>query len=400
VGVPSHDPNVLELVDIHVASISPRSCSTIVRALAFAPLLGLRHLKRVRKHPQHPGTIQVLLALVHPEDATEEVDDTSAADEGQGLVAREPAATGAAAANDAAANGAAANGSSAATRVPKEVLDILSGHEYTLSVLQVPRYPAHSREDGCAWSRFWPVSWRAEQARQVQGMLLPPEEVLVMQRHMQRAWALAQASAAQGRVANACVIVDPAIDAVLGEAADETHDHPLRHSVMQAAAAVAAWQRAAGYPPPEAEGNGAAQPSAAAGSKHAAPAAAEPHCCDEHKRPRLGRDGEHPACCCCANGGGGSAAAAENGGAAEGGRAEDSGEAQPRRPYMCTGYDCYVVIEPCAMCAMGLVHSRVRRVIFCVPDPKGGVLGGSGLRLHSKRSLNHHYNVWRLPLAA
>lgn len=48
--------------------------------------------------------------------------------------------------------------------------------------------------------------------------------------------------------------------------------------------------------------------------------------------------------------------------------------------------------EPCAMCAMALVHSRVRRVVYSVRDPSGGALGGR-LRLHRYRSLNHHYQV-------
>ncbi|KAK9915481.1 hypothetical protein WJX75_009821 [Coccomyxa subellipsoidea] len=67
------------------------------------------------------------------------------------------------------------------------------------------------------------------------------------------------------------------------------------------------------------------------------------------------------------------------------------------KPYLCTSYDCYTVREPCAMCAMALVHSRVRRVIFCVPDEAHGALGGS-FRLHGQRSLNHHYQVYRCQL--
>eukprot|EP00884_Botryococcus_braunii_P010867 jgi/Botrbrau1/19782/Bobra.0124s0030.1 len=66
------------------------------------------------------------------------------------------------------------------------------------------------------------------------------------------------------------------------------------------------------------------------------------------------------------------------------------------KSYLCTGYDCYVVREPCAMCAMALLHSRVRRVVYCEADPQHGALGGT-FRLHGERSLNHHYQVFHLP---
>ena len=49
------------------------------------------------------------------------------------------------------------------------------------------------------------------------------------------------------------------------------------------------------------------------------------------------------------------------------------------------------------MCAMALVHSRLRRVVFCKPDFQHGALGGS-FKLHAERSLNHHYSVFHLPL--
>ena len=67
----------------------------------------------------------------------------------------------------------------------------------------------------------------------------------------------------------------------------------------------------------------------------------------------------------------------------------------PAEPYMCTGYDCYTVHEPCAMCAMALVHSRVKRIVFLRKDAERGMLGGS-FRLHSLQGqyLNHHYEVY------
>ena len=76
--------------------------------------------------------------------------------------------------------------------------------------------------------------------------------------------------------------------------------------------------------------------------------------------------------------------------------AAESAQAQNvSKPYLCTGLDCYMIHEPCAMCAMALVHCRVRRVIYCVPDSVHGALGGA-FRLHGQKSLNHHYQVYRV----
>ncbi|XP_023523263.1 probable inactive tRNA-specific adenosine deaminase-like protein 3 isoform X1 [Cucurbita pepo subsp. pepo] len=67
------------------------------------------------------------------------------------------------------------------------------------------------------------------------------------------------------------------------------------------------------------------------------------------------------------------------------------------RPYLCTGYDIYLVWEPCIMCAMALVHQRVRRVFYAFPNPNDGALG-SVHRLQGEKSLNHHYAVFRVAL--
>ncbi|KAK9757710.1 hypothetical protein RND81_01G181400 [Saponaria officinalis] len=67
------------------------------------------------------------------------------------------------------------------------------------------------------------------------------------------------------------------------------------------------------------------------------------------------------------------------------------------RPYLCTGYDVYVAWEPCAMCAMALLHQRVRRIFYAFPNPSTGALG-SVYRLQGEKSLNHHYAVFRVVL--
>jgi tRNA(adenine34) deaminase len=39
------------------------------------------------------------------------------------------------------------------------------------------------------------------------------------------------------------------------------------------------------------------------------------------------------------------------------------------------GSTLYVTLEPCAMCAMAMVHARIARVVFGASDPKTGAAG-------------------------
>ena len=57
--------------------------------------------------------------------------------------------------------------------------------------------------------------------------------------------------------------------------------------------------------------------------------------------------------------------------------------------YRLPGCELYVTLEPCAMCAMALMHARFSRVVFGAPDPKTGA-GGSVLNLFENTQLNHH----------
>lgn len=39
------------------------------------------------------------------------------------------------------------------------------------------------------------------------------------------------------------------------------------------------------------------------------------------------------------------------------------------------GATLYVTLEPCAMCAMAMVHARIARVVYAASDPKTGAAG-------------------------
>lgn len=54
--------------------------------------------------------------------------------------------------------------------------------------------------------------------------------------------------------------------------------------------------------------------------------------------------------------------------------------------------ELYVTLEPCAMCAMALMHARFKRVVFAAADPKTGV-AGSVIDLFGQPQLNHHTRI-------
>ncbi|CAM3665012.1 tRNA adenosine(34) deaminase TadA [Roseateles saccharophilus] len=54
--------------------------------------------------------------------------------------------------------------------------------------------------------------------------------------------------------------------------------------------------------------------------------------------------------------------------------------------------ELFVTLEPCAMCAMALMHARFKRVVFAAADPKTGV-AGSVMDLFAQPQLNHHTRV-------
>lgn len=59
----------------------------------------------------------------------------------------------------------------------------------------------------------------------------------------------------------------------------------------------------------------------------------------------------------------------------------------------------YVTLEPCAMCAGGLVLARVRRLVFATADPKAGMCGSLACIVQDPR-LNHQIPITAGVLAA
>lgn len=83
-------------------------------------------------------------------------------------------------------------------------------------------------------------------------------------------------------------------------------------------------------------------------------------------------------------------------------------------PYLCTNYSIILTEEPCLMCCMALVHSRIRRIFFLDLDTNTKLSKDlaqtdstlaricyddqalTRLKLHCDKNINHRYEVWRV----
>ncbi len=57
------------------------------------------------------------------------------------------------------------------------------------------------------------------------------------------------------------------------------------------------------------------------------------------------------------------------------------------------GYDLYVTLEPCTMCAAAISFARIRRLYFGAPDEKGGAVE-HGVRFYSSPACHHAPEVY------
>lgn len=67
----------------------------------------------------------------------------------------------------------------------------------------------------------------------------------------------------------------------------------------------------------------------------------------------------------------------------------------PSSQYLCTGYYAVLKREPCLMCAMALVHSRVAVVIFWDPDAENGCFV-SQTDCSWIKACNHRYQIYQV----
>ncbi len=63
--------------------------------------------------------------------------------------------------------------------------------------------------------------------------------------------------------------------------------------------------------------------------------------------------------------------------------------------YLLNDCSIYLTCEPCVMCSMGLLHSRISNVFYLNVNQQNGALG-SIYKLHTLKKTNHRFNVYHL----
>ncbi|KAK9270783.1 hypothetical protein L1049_026367 [Liquidambar formosana] len=391
-------PTQQPTVNVFASLIEPKLANTLIRRLnQIAPLENLRHVKRVRKESLDGGKIQlsVILCLACENDNQSD-------------------------------------------SMPNDLLELIKSYQLSAFITKVCKYPASSKEEWEEQCKLWPTSFHPP-TYNIDGITgFSEEDSQSVSTFMKFAVELAKSG--DGRVVNAAVIVDPSVKQVIASACDQIFSWYTPTNKTCGGTSCFEHPKAFNYP--VAGGVGSHETLVSNGSldeakrlcsgvsclypwqwaerqlhtrgccnwnplRHAAIVAIE-YSADRDRRlfPGLGHiidtsiEMDHMQSSSASAPAKRQKTTLSNVTGDE--KLDDHINDFPSdkgldRPYLCTGYDIYLVWEPCTMCAMALVHQRVRRIFYAFPNPNAGALG-SVHRLQGERSLNHHYAVFRVLL--
>lgn len=393
---PPIPPHQQPTVNVYAALIDPKHTNTLVRKLnQIAPLENLRHVKRVRKQHLERGKTQLSVIL---------------------CVACE--------------NGCQQDS------IPNGVLELINSYQLSSFITKVCKFAALSKEEWEEQCKLWPTSYHPP-TYNIDGITGFSEEDFHSIHNFMKL-TVDMAKSGDGQVVNAAIIVDPSTKQVIARACDQVRSqnpltnqagvetcffeqqeaytcHPIASSVeihkklLSNPSSAESRQLYTGvaclYPWRWAEQQLATcfrHPL-----RHAAIVAIEYSAArDRHLFPGIGHTGSNSTQMDLVQyslRGSPVKRQKTNLEDVQDDEKLDSHingfHSESVRPYLCTGYDVFLVWEPCTLCAMALVHQRVRRIFYAFPNPNEGALG-SVHRLQGEKSLNHHYAVFRVLLPA
>ncbi|XP_076544279.1 putative inactive tRNA-specific adenosine deaminase-like protein 3 [Osmia lignaria lignaria] len=270
----------------------------------------------------------------------------------------------------------------------------LSLLEEDFQVLKVPSRAARTKAQAARATKIWPLNFHPDPNIEclIDGSVFTDQQLDLIERYMNVAIEAAKLEAIGDEHCNgSAVIVDPEDGRILAIAASRIDQHPMWHAVMLAVDLVAKLQ-----------GGGAWKLNK--DSQESVQIADEDYATRERRIKRKYIEEAplyYPSSLSILNlpeeeslkstvvkqGRRNNASKRTDSGKSEEINAEKCG------PYLCTGYWTFLLREPCPLCAMALLHSRVSRIFYGVPNQCTGVLGSKTV-LHAVPGLNHRYQVW------
>lgn len=268
--------------------------------------------------------------------------------------------------------------------------------------LRVPAVPPKTRRHYQEAMKLWPCNFHENKylEKVLSGRLFDNADKLEQQKYMKICLEAARRSFQSGGAGVGALMVDPALKRIVAIGHDDRGKHPLKHAVMVVIDLVSHSQGGGAWNVGERqyfyEGEGSRErkrrvqdtvsdavslqwiegdPSFESVQKRTASSAGLE--CGSGKHSAFGRFDTYPKDCS---------------GSSDPVGAIYSDRVPKTSQYICTGYDVYVTREPCTMCAMALVHSRVRRVFYGCTSPQGAL--GTKIKLNTLKCLNHHYEVF------
>ncbi|KAF9151465.1 adenosine deaminase, tRNA-specific 3 [Linnemannia schmuckeri] len=350
--LPEAEVRALETVGVYIATIEPKQTNQVIKFIRskLPATQGLDHIKQIRKTTADDGAVKLDIVLCHE------------------------------------------------LALSAQDLDQLLEQAGLNSLVNprihgVPKYPPLTRDQFELWKAAWPTTFREDTNRHPE--ISDQDEAAIME-HIQFVWDRAAKATSKGELPIAAMIVEPLTQKVMATSYDTriSTGHVLQHAVMNCVAAVAKRERD-GCQSQSAEhyhrlpySFGINTVTASSTAKEGAEAevgresAPSPTCGEKRKKNPANET---------------NSSASSPGSSVSSLLWEGAGDTEDRRvkkAYLCTGYDVFLTHEPCVMCSMALVHSRVGRVFYTVPMAASGGLG-SQHKIHSHPNLNHHFFVYR-----
>lgn len=241
-------------------------------------------------------------------------------------------------------------------KVTAEIKDeVLNKYKDILEV-GVPEFPAFTKEQFDSWRTVWPMIYK-QTGQTIFNNFTSADETFVKSK-LREAVDLAAEAKSLGNRGNACILVDPRTNTTVTYTLDNSSECPIYHCVMELMKAYNKLTHAAvtSKQPEENNNNNNLEEN-----KEVFPSAES----RLEKRPPEMKASELEA------------------------------QLEPGQNYYCSNLDLYIAMEPCIMCAMALVHSRIRRVFYALQH-QDAAFGGLNqlIQINNHQSLNHKYLVF------